>query len=79
MSYDVYGIGAALLDVEYVVDDGFLADHGVVKGHMTLVDETRLRVLVDALAERSPKRMCGGSAANTVYAVQAFGGDCYYS
>lgn len=79
MSYDVYGIGAALLDIEYAVDDAFLADHGVVKGHMTLIDETRLKVLVDALAGFSPKRMCGGSAANTVYAVQAFGGDCYYS
>ncbi len=79
MSYDVYGVGAALLDIEYAVEDGFLADHGVAKGHMTLVDEMRMRALLDALKGQTPKRMCGGSAANTVYAVQAFGGACYYS
>ncbi len=79
MSYDVYGIGAALLDIEYPVDDGFLADHGVAKGHMTLVDERRMHALLHALDGLSPQSMCGGSAANTVYAVQAFGGACYYS
>ena len=79
MSYDVYGIGAALLDVEYAVEDGFLADHGIAKGHMTLVDEDRMQTLLDALEGETPKRMSGGSAANTIYAVQAFGGTCYYS
>ena len=79
MSYDVYGIGAALLDIEYAVEDGFLADHDVAKGHMTLVDEARMQTLLDALQGLRPKRMCGGSAANTIYAVQAFGGACYYS
>ena len=39
MSYDVYGIGNALVDMEYVVDDSFLRDHDIAKGHMTLVDE----------------------------------------
>lgn len=79
MSYDVYGIGAALVDMEYSVDDGFLDHHGIAKGHMTLVDESRLHDLIDALEGLTPTRMCGGSAANTVYAVQGFGGACYYS
>ena len=32
MSYDVYGIGAALVDMEYSVDDGFLDHHGIAQG-----------------------------------------------
>jgi len=37
--YDIFGIGAALVDTEIVVTDAFLAEHSVGKGLMTLVDE----------------------------------------
>lgn len=77
--YDVYGLGNALVDMEYRVDDGFLSRHGIAKGHMTLVDEDRLNNLVAALAEYQPERMSGGSAANTMIAVQGFGGHTFYS
>lgn len=77
--YDVYGLGNALVDMEYRVDDGFLSRHGIAKGHMTLVDEDRLNNLVAALAEYQPERMSGGSAANTMIAVQGFGGQTFYS
>ena len=40
--YDVYGLGNALVDMEFTVDDGFLPRHAIAKGHMTLVDEARL-------------------------------------
>ena len=65
---DVYGVGNALVDMEYKVDDAFLAEHGVAKGLMTLVEEDRLDALTDALSELTPERASGGSAANTVYA-----------
>ena len=78
-SYDVYGIGNALVDMEYSVDDAYLADHAMPKGHMTLVDEPRMEELLASLESLSPKRMCGGSAANTAYAVQGFGGASFYS
>lgn len=77
--YDVYGLGNALVDMEYRVDDGFLTRHGIAKGHMTLVDEERLNALADALADHEPERMSGGSAANTMIAVQGFGGKTFYS
>lgn len=77
--YDVYGLGNALVDLEYRVDDGFLARHGIAKGHMTLVDEERIGALVDALGELIPERIGGGSAANTVVAVQGLGGSGFYS
>lgn len=78
-AYDVYGLGNALVDTEYRVDDGFLRRHGIAKGHMTLVDEGRLSALEADLQGLRPKRMSGGSAANTLMAVRGFGGNAYYS
>lgn len=77
--YHVYGLGNALVDEEYRVDDSFLRDHNIDKGHMTLVEEERLDALVAALSDSSPKRVGGGSAANTITAVQALGGNTFYS
>ena len=39
--YDVYGMGNALVDMEFEVSDAFLQTMGVEKGFMTLVDEDR--------------------------------------
>ena len=39
--YDIYGIGAAIVDIEVVVSDHFLSKNKVEKGIMTLVDEER--------------------------------------
>jgi sugar/nucleoside kinase (ribokinase family) len=79
MTYDVYCIGNALVDMEYVVADTYLQDHGITKGHMTLVDGVRMETLTTALEGVTAQRMCGGSAANTAFAVQAFGGETFYS
>lgn len=77
--YDVYGLGNALVDLEYTVDDDYLRDMDLAKGHMTLVDESRIDALAASLDEHEPKRRAGGSAANTVFAVNAFGGRGAYS
>jgi sugar/nucleoside kinase (ribokinase family) len=77
--YDLYGLGNALVDMEFSVDDSFLRDHGITKGHMTLVDAPRIEALLDNLSELSPKRASGGSAANTLIAAQAFGSSTFYS
>ena len=57
--YDLYGLGNALVDMEFSVDDSFLHDHGITKGHMTLVDAPRIETLLDSLSELSPKRASG--------------------
>ncbi len=77
--YDVYGLGNALVDLEYMVDDSYLRDMDLAKGHMTLVDESRIDALAASLHDHEPKRRAGGSAANTVFAVHAFGGRGAYS
>lgn len=77
--YDVYGLGNALVDMEYTIEDSFLVDHDIPKGHMTLVDEPLMDALVEGLDGHAPTRMSGGSAANTLIAVQGFGARTFYS
>lgn len=77
--YDVYGIGNALVDMEYEINDQFLAKYKIDKGLMTLVDEPRQNELLDALGGTPKKQQCGGSAANTIIAVSQFGGKGFYS
>ena len=77
--YDIYGIGNALVDMEFQVDTEFLERMKVEKGVMTLVDQKRQDLLLEALEEKGPKRSCGGSAANTVIALVQLGGRGYFS
>lgn len=80
-SYDVYGMGAALVDTEIEVDDGFLANAAIEKGVMTLVDEPRQHTLLGLLEQHLvyARRASGGSAANSVIATRYFGGTAFYS
>tara|TARA_R110002072_G_scaffold64203_8_gene159950 strand:- start:46701 stop:47693 length:993 start_codon:yes stop_codon:yes gene_type:complete len=77
--YNVYGIGNALVDIEFEVSPEFLKKNGVEKGLMTLVDEDRQEELLKICDGNQHKRSCGGSAANTVIAVSQFGGRSFYS
>ena len=70
---DLYGLGNALVDTDVEVDDVFLSDEGLAKGQMTLVDSSRMANLVSKLGSRPMRKCSGGSAANTVFAAQAFG------
>ena len=77
--YDVYGIGNALVDLEFKVSDQFLYDHKVQKGLMTLVDEDTQFRLIGAIEHDDLNRKSGGSAANSIIAVSQFGGKSFYS
>jgi sugar/nucleoside kinase (ribokinase family) len=77
--YDVYGIGNALVDTEFEVEDTFFIEHKVEKGVMTLVDDARQEYLVNIINTERIKKQSGGSAANTVIAVNQFGGKSFYS
>ena len=74
---DVFGIGNALLDVEYRVTEAFLVDHGIEKRRMTLVNKDRMLRLIDAVEEDAISSTCGGSVANTMYAMRGFGRRTY--
>ena len=82
MKYDVYGIGNALVDMEFLVSEEFLGENDIEKGLMTLVESSRQAEILEKLTkaqEGEVKRQCGGSAANTVIAVSQFGGKSFYS
>ena len=77
--YDVYGIGNALVDMEFQVEDSFLDINKVDKGLMTLVDEQRQNELMKVINHEETKMKSGGSAANSMIAVSQFGGKSFYS
>lgn len=77
--YDVYGLGNALVDMEFEVEDGFLDLMRIEKGIMTLVDEDQQHQLMTHLDAFEGNRASGGSAANTLIAVAAMGGSSYYT
>jgi sugar/nucleoside kinase (ribokinase family) len=70
--YDVAAIGNAIVDVITPAPEAFLADQGLVKGAMSLIDEARARDLYEAMAPGV--ETSGGSAANTVAGLASFGG-----
>ena len=79
--YDVYGIGNALVDREFEVEDSFLEEIGLQKGITTLGDLKQHEAILDKATKRYgiKARAGGGSAANTLYAISQFGGKAFYS
>lgn len=74
--YDVAGLGNAIVDVIAPTTDGFLLEHNVAKGVMTLIDEFRAHQLLKALP--GGQEIAGGSAANTMAGIASFGGKGIY-
>src|SRR5579863_915312 len=78
-SYDVVGLGNAIVDIIASVDDRFLLNHRIAKGGMTLIDEFRAKDLLKALADNRQAlsglyEVAGGSAANTLAGLSSLGG-----
>jgi len=71
-AYDVAAIGNAIVDVLARVEEPLLAELGVEKGIMTLVDSDRS----EAIYSRLPPavEVSGGSAANTAAGIASLGG-----
>jgi fructokinase len=78
-TYQIYGVGNALVDLEFRVTDAVLDMLDVKKGVMTLADEDQQQFLLNRLGVQPDQQMCGGSAANTIVAAQYFGAKCYYT
>ena len=70
-TYDVVGIGNAIVDIIARCDDGFLTKHDLDKGFMRLIDADEAARLYEAMGpaiERS-----GGSVANSIAGAASFG------
>src|SRR6266704_6947291 len=74
--YDVLGIGNAIFDVLVRTDEKFLSRHGMTKGGMALIDETRAASIYRDMGPAT--EMSGGSAANTIVGVASLGARAAY-
>ena len=74
--YDVLGIGNAIFDVLVKTDEAFLASHGMTKGSMALIDETRAAAIYRDMGPAT--EMSGGSAANTIVGLASLGARTAY-
>jgi sugar/nucleoside kinase (ribokinase family) len=78
-NFHVYGVGNALVDLEYEVPETLLGELGIDKGLMTLIEEDRHHELLDKLLEIESRPCGGGSAANTITAAAQLGSNAFYS
>ncbi len=76
--YDVFGVGNALVDLEYAVTPQQLQELDIEKGVMTLVDQPQQKRIIEGLGSHECHRGSGGSAANTIIAVSQLGGQAFY-
>ena len=75
-THDVIGVGNAIVDALAHASDAQIAELGLAKGAMTLIDAARAHELynqMDAAVEVS-----GGSAANTLVGIASLGGRAAY-
>jgi sugar/nucleoside kinase (ribokinase family) len=75
-SFDVVGIGNAIVDVIAQADEAFLTRHGLAKGSMRLIDAAEAEALYGAMGPGV--EMSGGSAANTIAGLASLGGSGAY-
>jgi sugar/nucleoside kinase (ribokinase family) len=75
-TYDILGIGNAIVDVVARADDGFLSRHDMHKGAMMLIDAAT----ADAIYAAMPpgQESSGGSAANTCAVAAGLGSRVAY-
>ncbi|HBF98015.1 MAG TPA: adenosine kinase [Alphaproteobacteria bacterium] len=75
-TFDILGIGNAIVDVIAHADDRFLTDRGITKGGMTLIDADGATSLYGDMA--AGIEMSGGSAANTIAGAASLGARAAY-
>ncbi len=75
-NYQIVGIGNAIVDVIAEADDAALAEMGVEKGIMQLVERDRAETLYGAMNGR--RQVAGGSVANTLAGLGEMGLSCAF-
>lgn len=75
-SLDIVAIGDAIVDVIATCDDRFIAERGLQKGSMRLLDAAEADALYAAMGPA--REISGGSAANSMAGVAALGLDAAF-
>ena len=75
---DLCGLGNALVDLQFEVNEDEFKEIGYGKGDMILVEEDKQILHLNKLKDKQNNRCSGGSAANTIIAFSQFGGKSAY-
>src|SRR5215207_9836674 len=73
-TYDVCGLGNALVDILLELDDAAFAPLGFDRGTMRLVDHAEQAAVLGMFHDRDPRLVSGGSVANSIIALSQLGG-----
>ena len=79
MTFDVFGVGNALVDIQAHISDQILLELEFAKGMMTLVDEDVQQQVLKRIDDYPTTNCAGGSAANTILGIADFGGKAAYA
>ena len=77
--FDVFGMCNALYDIQAEVQDEVLAELGLEKGAMMLLEEAQQRAIVPRIYTHIVNTESGGSGANTMFGVALLGGTACYT
>ena len=76
MAWTVLGVGSPLMDLLLDVDDAFLKDHVPgAKGGMEMAEPETVSALLE-ISGTTPRKVPGGSAGNTLFALAKMGVPC---
>lgn len=74
IQFDVLGIGNILMDIIAPVSNDFLKKEEIEKASMSLIGEERATILTNSfLSHGKVQEIAGGSAANTLFGINALG------
>ena len=77
--FDVYGIGNAIVDFQVQITEDELSSVDVEKSTMALTDKDSQHQILSSFSEKSVNKASGGSAANTMIALNQLGARTAYS
>lgn len=77
-TYDVFGLGSAVMDILVMVEETELLRFQLKKGIMRMVDEEELKKILEKIAHLQPLLRPGGSVANTCAGVARLGGKSWF-
>jgi sugar/nucleoside kinase (ribokinase family) len=72
-TFDLCGLGNALVDILLELDDAAFAPLGFERGTMRLVEHAEQETLLERFCDRDPRLVSGGSVANSVIAASQLG------
>lgn len=78
-SYDVFGIGNALMDIQAFIPEKLLKKLKIPKGIMHLIDEKKSREILNDIAQYKSISLPGGSCANTISTIALMSGKPVYT